>query len=180
MMWRWQQSLPQQGARLPAGYRRWLTCPGSLTARLVAASDEFSVRPVFQGLARVDADEAAALALVPGTLAWVREVCLVCDGVPCIFARSVLPRLPRRGLDRLFRGLGTRSLGSMLFAAFGFIRSPLTFCRLDHRALMLQRAVLATGQPLPTAWARRSLFRQRDKTLLVAEVFLPAVLRLTK
>lgn len=177
-MRRWQQRLPQGSAGLPSGYRYWLAGPGSLTARLVAASRDFQVRPLFEGLARVDADEAAALGLPAGALAWVREVSLVCDGVPRIFARSVLPRQPRRGLDRLFRGLGSRSLGSVLFAAFGFRRAPLEFCHLDQRAALLKRAGRMMAEPLPVAWARRSLFSQGDKSLLVAEVFLPAVLSL--
>ncbi len=176
----WQQGLPQRGVGLHPGYRYWLAGSGSLTARLVAASRQFEVCPCFEGLAKIAADEAAALGLAAGELAWVREVFLVCDGVPRVFARSVLPRSPRRGLDRLFRGLGSRSLGSMLFAAFGFVRAPLEFRRLDQRAPLLQRAIRATALHLPTAWARRSVFRQGDKSLLVAEVFLPAALQLPR
>lgn len=180
MMARWRRSLPRRGATASAVYRDWLRCPGSLTARLVAASDAFRVDVLFQGLARLDADEASLFGLPAGALAWVREVCLVCDGRPCIFARSVLPRLPRRGLDRWFHGMGTRSLGSILFAGATIARGALEFCLFNPRARLFQRALQVTGeQPATTLWARRSLFAQGDKGLLVAEVFLPAILSLT-
>jgi chorismate--pyruvate lyase len=178
MMARWRRRLPRRGATASAVYRDWLRCPGSLTARLVAASNSFRVEVLFQGLARLDADEAALFALAPGALAWVREVCLICDGRPCIFARSVLPRLPRRGLDRWFHGMGTRSLGSVLFAGAGITRGVLEFSPFNRRARLFQRALQVLGEPCATLWARRSLFAQGDKQLLVAEVFLPAVLSL--
>lgn len=178
MMPRWRRSLPRQGATASAVYRDWLRCPGSLTARLVAASSTFRVDLLFQGLARLDADEAALFGLPAGALAWVREVCLVCDGQPCIFARSVLPRLPRRGLDRWFHGMGTRSLGSVLFAGAAIARGALEFCAFNPRARLFQRALQVSAPPSAALWARRSLFVQGDKGLLVAEVFLPAVLAL--
>ena len=168
----WGHHLPHLGSSGLAGYRDWLKSPGSLTARLVATCDDFRVEVLFQGLTHLDADEARLFGLPDSRLAWVREVCLLCDDQSCIFARSVLPCLPRRGVDRLFHGLGSRSLGSMLFSSPAFTRGALSFCRHDAHLPLFRRAFAATGENSPLLWARRSLFAQGGKYLLVAEVFL--------
>ena len=60
------------------------------------------------------ADEAGGRGCRP-----VREVLLECDGVPVIFAHSVLSTARSGRLGRWFAGLGSRSLGSLLFAHAG-------------------------------------------------------------
>lgn len=156
----------------------WLTERGSLTARLRACCQTFELRCLSQRLEVLSADEAARLRVRPGSKAWVREVLLLTDGVPAIFAHTVMARQPRHPFDLRFGALGERSLGSLLFADPRIARGPLEFLCLDRRHPLHRQAEAALG-PLPARlWARRSHFGRQAKGVLVTELFLPPVLSL--
>lgn len=160
---------------LPRSLRHWLSDRGSLTQRLKARCTSFRVVPLATGMARANADEYALLGMVPGTRAYVREVMLLCDEVPVVFAHSVLPPAGLRGgWDGITR-LGSRSLGEALFSDHRIERQPLAY-RSVRRGHPLYRS--AAGQQAATVsslWARRSVFCLNGHPLLVTEVFLPAI-----
>lgn len=164
------------GAYCDPVLRSWLTEPDSLTARCQRASSAFCVRLLRYGKGRALADEA-----VEGKLgrhpAWVREVVLECDGVPVIFAHTTLSTAHRGRLTRWMAGLGSRSLGSLLFAYPGFKRGGIEFLRLDQCHPLYRRAA-ALGSVPKSLWARRSLHRLGEQQVLVTEVFLPAIMQL--
>ena len=167
------------GARPWAGpYRPWLCDAGSLTARIAACCRELRVRLVRQTWLAPHGDERAVLGLRRGEGAWVREVLLLADGVPVVFAHSVLPRENARGPWRLVAGMGTRPLGAALFADPRVARTPLEFRRVDRRHALWQGAARAVGVALPPLWARRSRFCLQGRPLLVSEVFLPEIVSL--
>lgn len=162
----WFSRLP---AHAPVGsLRRWLTEPDSLTARCLRHCRQFRVRVVFQGRCRPLADEALRAQLP------VREVLLECDGVPVIFAHSVLSTTRSGRLGRWFANLGSRSLGSLLFTHPGFRRGPIEFLRID-RHHPLHRRVAALVGDAPAFWARRSRHVLGSGSVLVTEVFLPTI-----
>ena len=155
----------------------WLRDRGSLTARLQAHGD-FAVCLLRQGLARPTHDEAAALGVKRDRLLWVREVALTVDGRALVFAHTVLPCRPRGPLGPAFKRLGNRSLGALLFAHPGFARGPLCCKRLDARHALFAPAVAALHRaetPPATLWARRSHFVFGAQSVLVSEVFAPAI-----
>lgn len=157
----------------------WLTEPDSLTARCVGACRHFRIRLLREGQGLPMPDEVNLFRLRPGQKARVREVVLECDGVPVIYAHTVLPLAPRGRLARWLAGLGSRSLGSLLFAHPGFDRGPIQFRRLDRRHPLFARAARAvSSRPAEYLWARRSTHSLDGQTVLVTEVFLPAILRL--
>jgi len=157
----------------------WLTEPGSLTARCEGACRRFRIRLLAQGQGRPTPDEMELFRLRPGQRTWIREVLLECDGVPVIYAHTVLPLAFRGRLARWLAGLGSRSLGSLLFSHPGFCRGPIQFRRLDRRHPLFARAARA-ADPAPAGhlWARRSTHSLDGQAVLVTEVFLPPILRL--
>lgn len=176
----WHSHLPEDPA-ISANLRRWVIGDGSLTARLVAASGHFRVRRLAQRMELALADEWQALGLPARHRALAREVLLICDGAPAIFAHTVVkPDHARRDWPFL-RGLGERPLGGALFVDPRVRREPFAFARLlPHHPLRrrLELAVpamhdLAASSVLP---ARRSVFRRGDGVMLVTEVFLPDLL----
>lgn len=155
----------------------WLRDRGSLTARLQAHGD-FAVHLLRQELARPTRDEAAALGIKRDRLLWVREVALLVDRRALVFAHTVLPERPRGPLVPAFKRLGARSLGALLFAHPGFRRGPLHCRRLDARHVLFAPAVAALKlerDPPATLWARRSRFVFGAQSVLVSEVFAPAI-----
>ena len=158
------------------GLASWLSEPDSLTRRCERACRQFRVRLLRQGVALPLADDVGLPGLRAGQFAKVREVVLECDGVPVIFAHTVLAPGRRGRLNRWLGGLGNRSLGSLLFAHPGFQRTPIQFCRLDPRHPLFRRAAAAADVAgMRHLWARRSAHALDGQTVLVNEVFLPGI-----
>ena len=169
----WHRRLPWRGDL--RCLRLWLLDRGSLTARLQCLG-AFSVHLLTQKLAIPTSDECAVLGLSRGRLAWVREVVLSVDSVPAVFAHTVLPVAPRGPLTRWLARLGSRSLGSMLFAHPGFRRGHIACYALDERHELHRRAINAlelSSTPHAVLWARRSCFGHGQQTILVTEIFSP-------
>lgn len=163
----------------PAAIRPWLLEGGSLTARLTAHSRAFRVQRLHQHTALCLADEAQAIGMARPGRVWEREVLLRCDGEAVVFAHTVVPMSATAADWPLFNALGERSLGSTLFYDPRVRRGTLEFARLRPGHPLMLRACAALGvAPHTVLYARRCLYRRRQGSLLVTEVFLPAVLAL--
>ncbi len=164
----------------------WLHDHGSLTQRIQQRCESFTVLPVQDGLARIAYDESTLLGIAPHELAYSREVFLLANGKPVVFAHSTCASEHLRGAWKAMRGLGNRSLGSLLFTHPLVMRQPLHFkaLRAHHplhvgRVLTRHVGLKPDLQNIPgTLWARRSLFTLQGAPLLVTEVFLPEILKL--
>lgn len=165
------------GVNPPPQMRHWLTDRVSLTVKLAAHCRQFRVQRLHQRRAMALADECRALGLSRRIGVQEREVLLRCDDAPVVFAHTVVP-LHASATDWPFFGsLGERSLGFTLFCDPQVARGELHYARLRPGHPLQRRAAAAIGvsafsQPL---LARRCLFWRRHGTLLVTEVFLPAL-----
>lgn len=159
---------------IPRPLRAWLSDHGSLTARLKARCARFRVLPLRLGIARPNPDEVELLGLKPGMRAYVREVLLLCNGIPVVFAHSVLPQPGLRGGWNGVTRLGSRSLGEALFSDHRIERQPLAY-RAVRRGHPLYDRITVPHADVRSLWARRSLFCLYRHPLLVTEVFLPAI-----
>lgn len=169
----WRTKRPRDAAHI-AG---WLHDRESLTARLQARGS-FTLNLLYQGLARPTFDEASALGVKHHCLLHVREVALRVDGQALVFAHTVLPCRPRGPLSRWLARLDDRSLGALLFAQPRFVRGPISFRRLAPRHALFRPAISAlqlTDAPPKSLWARRSRFTFGRQSVLVTEVFSPAL-----
>jgi len=147
----------------------WLLDSGSLTRRLTwLAEGDFAVHVRREGWQSLRADECAALDVACGHAGWVREVVLVGQGQPWVFARSVAAQRTLDALGIDLGQVGQRSLGEVLFCAPLFSRSALELCH--YPAGYLPPDVRQGG-----LCARRSCFGLKEARVLVAEVYLPAL-----
>lgn len=166
---------------VPRGITPWLTDHDSLTAAVRARCGELRVRVLRQGLGRVLPDEAAMIGVRPGARVWLREVALLADGVPWVWARSVARPGDLRTAWRDLAGIGNRSLGAALFADPRVGRGNLLVRALDGRDRRGRGAAacFAAGgveaAQLAPLWARRSLFCRGQGRILVTEVFTPGI-----
>jgi chorismate--pyruvate lyase len=156
----------------------WLHDHGSLTQRIQQRCETFTVLPVQDGLARIAYDESTLLGIAPHELAYSREVFLLANGKPVVFAHSTCASEHLRGAWKAMSGLGNRSLGSLLFTHPLVMRQPLHFKALRAHHPLYHSATQTLGIAPDTLWARRSLFTLQGAPLLVTEVFLPEILRL--
>ena len=154
----------------------WLSDRGSLTAKLIAHSQQFRVQCLRQGRAVGLADEMQVLGLARRVHVIEREVLLHCNDMPVVFAHTAVPLSCTASDWPLFQTLGHRSLGSTLFNDPQVVRGALQYARLQQGHPLVLRAQRAIGAALPLqSLARRSLFWRKHGMLLVTEVFLPTL-----
>ncbi|MDE2203755.1 MAG: chorismate lyase [Burkholderiaceae bacterium] len=175
---RWRGALPP-AVIYDRHWARWAIGADSLTARLRAASSAFRVQLLGQSRSMPLRDEWRCLGMAGLAETLVREVLLVCDDVPVVYAHTVVH--PRSvALDWPFlKALGTQPLGHSLFADPRVERGDFEFALLDARHPLARRAHRAMGDAPVTRTerlpARRSVFRRGASAMLVTEVFLPAL-----
>lgn len=158
----------------------WLTSRGSLTARIVARTDQFKLTRLMQRYRTANIDELGELGLRAKEKVLVRKVILWSGDMPLVFAHSIAGRHDLAGTWRSLRGLGTRPLAAMLFANPRVTRQPIEFQRIDKRHPLYREAVALFPTLPPSLWARRSVFLLKGRPLLVTEVFLPGLQTLRK
>lgn len=156
---------------MPAQWRDWLLDKGSLTQRLIDASDNrLSVRILSQRIDVPKFTEQRALSLPPRRLAMIREVVLMADSIPWVYARSIIPLTTLTGRLRKLRHLDNRPLGALLFNDPSMTREEVEVACFTTSNKELPAGLGDIHRPI---WGRRSVFRLDAKPLLVSEIFLP-------
>ncbi|MEX2468834.1 MAG: chorismate lyase [Pseudohongiellaceae bacterium] len=152
-----------RAARPAPAWLDWLAEPGSLTARLKRLSgDEFRVDVLSETWIRC-ADPALLRQfgpLAPGARFWSRQVCLEGRGEPWVLAHTLIPEYALQSPLAELRHLAQRPLGEYLFGQ-----------------AQVRRGSLEITPVAGDGWARRSVFYLHGQPLMVAESFLPALLR---
>jgi chorismate lyase len=176
--------------------RKMLVDNSSLTARLKARYQDFAVKPVLLKNAKAFSDESVLLGLKANQHALIREVLLMGNNQPVVFAHSVLPRKSLRGAWRGLGKLGNKPLGATLFGNKKVKRTPLEYKKLPRQhpismgvsgminqhqqvnSAEISLAVTAQMQIPPKAlWARRSIFSLNCAKIMVTEVFLEELMK---
>ena len=161
---------------VPEPVLRWLLDRASLTRRIQSACPGcFRVEVLFQGWVRPQHNETRELDMRTASSGFVREVHLLCDGRPWVFARTVIPRATLTGSRRRLTRLKSRPLGALLFADPSMQRGPVEIARLSPCDKLYPAAIRHLTLRPETIWGRRSLFRLGGKPLLVSEIFLPGI-----
>ena len=177
---KWKSPAVLRPRRLPAGVRGWLLDRGSLTARLqMRCPARFRVELLHQRRERPRIDESRLLGIPPGCHALVREVRLYCGHDAWVFARTVIPLASLRGRNRRLGSLGERPLGAFLFSHPGLRRGRFELGCLKPGDPLFRRALdgETAVEGVDAVWGRRSVFWLHGQPLLVAEFFLPDLLR---
>ena len=154
----------------------WLLDPNSLTKRLTqTCSGQFHVVPVSQKRERPQLNEAQALGIRAHEICFIREVHLLCDKRPWVFARTVIPVRTLTGPRRRLSRLGKKPLGAVLFADPSMQRSPIEIARISAGQTLFTAATAPLEEKPIEIWGRRSTFFLGGKPLLVSEIFLPEI-----
>ncbi|MGY0219627.1 chorismate--pyruvate lyase family protein [Endozoicomonadaceae bacterium StTr2] len=157
---------------LPDELQDWLLYPGSLTRRLQRAfPGTFEVKVLRQEWDIPTSWESRFLGTAPRRIANIREVLLICNNQPRVYARSVLPWSSLNGENRNLLSLGSKPLGEFLFTRANVKRECIEVSRLPVADLhpCLEQHYAGNTQ----VWGRHSRFRLNGKPLSVYEAFLP-------
>ena len=131
----------------------WLLDTGSLTAKLKTQYTDFKVQILDEIVAPIVADEQIFFqALPPQTQYHHRQVLLLGNQVPKIYAQSIIPKTA--DTEKILP-LGTQPLGEILFNQPNLKRCPTEFTKTTDNI-----------------WGRRCLFYFHQTPILVCEFFL--------
>ena len=174
---RWTDWRRQRLAAVPAGVLEWLRDEGSLTQRVIQACGrgEFRVRVLHQGWAAPLYSESRLLKMRRGSTALLREVELLCNSHPWVFARTLIPATSLRGSARRLGRLGDKPLGAVLFSDPHIHRGLTQVARLQQRHPLFEAASSHLTVKPPELWGRRTLFFVAKRPILVNEIFLPDI-----
>jgi chorismate--pyruvate lyase len=178
--WQYYQSLAE--AELPpAELMDWLLDPASFIQRLKQHHiAEPEVHVLSQRWERLPLDERELLAIPEQQYALVREVLIDSKEGQWMFARTVFPAATLTGKERMLAQLKNRSLGSVLFQDPTVKRGDFEIAAILPDTAWYQKIMSAAKVSSDILWARRSLFHIQNKSLLLAEVFLPAIQTLSR
>ena len=140
-----------------------------------ACQGTFRVRLLHQGWGSPLASERRLLGMRRSETALIREVELLCDERPWVFARTLIPASSLSGGARRLAYLGERPLGAVLFADPTTRRGPVQLARLLPRHPMFAAAMDHMQDAPEELWGRRTLFHYAGKPILVNEIFLPGI-----
>jgi chorismate--pyruvate lyase len=105
----------------------------------------------------------------------VRDVELLCDDNPWVFARTLIPITSLKGAAQRLTQLGEKPLGAVLFSDPKVIRGATQVARLLPGQPLYQTACNHLSQKPDHLWGRRTLFYLEKRPLLVNEIFLPTL-----
>lgn len=160
-------------SRLNSPYvlKTWLLEQGSLTARLRSIYPKLEVKVLSENWQIPLKDESSLLRLPYDRQAWIRSVLLHCGEQELVYARTVIPDcFPGNPWFRL-KKLGNQPLGEVLFQLKGIERGPFELTEIPRTSWPHLPEKINAQQK---SFARRSIFIQQNKPLLLTEAFLTA------
>ena len=162
--------------RIPSNQRQWLGDSRSLSWRIRATCERtFCVRVLEQRGVNVCPDEARALGIAAYKKVVVREVQLLRDGVPVVYARSLLPLIALAGPYAPLGKMGDVPLGERLFGDSAMRRGPLSFSWIERGSRRYFTALTGLHNRPLRLYGRRSLFYGARVPIMVSEFFLPGI-----
>ncbi len=167
--YRWHRIQRLQRSKIPKSIYPWLATDQSITAKLRCAG-QLKVELLEERWGVPTPRERLRLGLKDREVARIRTVVLHVDGIPVVYARSIMPARSLRGSWRYLPYLKNRPLGGYVYRSGALKRSPIEVAQLPAGIL----------KEYPDAlWARRSIFMEFGPGILVNEAFYPSIGKFT-
>ena len=149
----------------------WLLEPSSLTERLKESCSSFRVEILSQRWAPVFLSERQSLGIPEHRWANVREVHLMCDDKPWVYARTIIPRKTLTKKERSLLNIGSKPLGHLLFEHPDMQRSAFELAEVRPEHYQFNHAKVGLEDRNTVLYGRRSIFFLSGKPLSVSEIF---------
>ena len=146
----------------------WLLASDSLTQKLKEQCQHFEVKVLGEGMHTSCEGELPHQQTV-----WIREVLLCLDGIPWVFARTLIPEKLMNKKRNDFLALGSKPLGELLFTQSEFIPGKIELAKYSLSSRLAELAQSLKQQVSEPLWGRRRYFHVDSEQLIVSEVFLP-------
>lgn len=177
---KWSTQLIQQSPPPSAALMKWLTKPQRLSLALKKSCSAVSLQVLserFDLFPYLDETPIFKHISCEATEYYVREVFLLCDLKPVVFAKTIMPLDTYQYYKTRLKNLGNQFIGeSLLYCTPNVIRQPFEFSKLNEMHPLIKQ--LSSWIPKTAdqeLWARRSLFYINGLPMLITEVFLSEI-----
>ncbi len=164
---------------LPQDAKDWLFECDSLTKRLRAHCTDFRVRLDSETWQPPLSDEGKRFIDTDLDSPLIRQVYLMCDGKPWVFARSIIPETTIKSVTQELGELGTRPLGEILFTHPNMQRDAIEITLLQPSDYWHAETLKDYPTSVSKVCGRRSMYYLSGQPLLVQEFFTPWLINLS-
>ena len=156
--------------KIPKIYHAWFREEASLTKYLEAlAKKPLTVELVENGWKPTDSSLCETL--TTDKKCWVREIRFLHEGEPWEWAQTWFPESTIQGPGEIFKTLGARSIGSVLFSGeHSASRDVVEIAEIDTCHPFYKKATKLLNHFPRKLWIRRSWFSFYQKPMLIYEV----------
>lgn len=159
---------------IPQSLQPWLWEGHAMTHRLQQHMDQLRIK-VMAEYWQQPSKQMARQCHLPLQNTFIREVILCNQDTPWIIARSHIPQSAcQRSGGKLTR-LAEQPLGTYVFLDPRVKRTHLSWACLKPHHADFQWAISHCQHPVDRLWARRSALQWRHCSIIVCEIFLPAI-----
>lgn len=152
----WSEDIATLGLAQDNHFYAWLCKPLVLSAALRNVCKHLSVQVISQQLTTATIEEQHTLNISENN-SLIRKVYLCGDGIPLVYAKTVIPHDGYIQYKNEIDNLGSNLIGAdFLFKQPNITRGPFSYAVIKN----------------PNLYARRSIFKIKDVSVLVTEIFL--------
>jgi len=171
----WREATNWQKKIVPNDLQSWFFYPHSMTARMQCVCKTVEIDVLQHHIQIPTYSEMHYLKQPSQHYASLREIIMICDNEPWLFARTIIPLSTLKKTGNQLKNFGNKPIGKILFSNRSTTRSPYQFALINPEHFEFQRTKQATPINCNQLWARRSTFHISGKPLSLTEVFLPAM-----
>lgn len=151
------------------------------TGPLIMHLEKFSTANISLNLetqfyGRAQHNGSAILGLSDGDCVLLREVFLLCNNHPWVYARTTIPTTTLQSAPKLAHW-GDKPLGNYLFSDKFIYRGKIEIAKIKMISIPYRPIKKLALKQDDFLWGRRSIFYIKNKPLLVTEIFLPEAVK---
>lgn len=164
----WQPYSPENHAGIPEKLRSRLLDVGSLSDYLEESHPNFYVSLLSESWGAPGEEEARIFNLKTSEKIWQRRVKLMLGDSCGVYAETWVPPSTVNQLGASLLNLGEEPIGHLLFQSDPFKREKIWLATVDNGMSMFKQS----AKDQTNFWARRSLFKKGEASLIIFELFL--------
>ena len=148
----------------------WLLDMKSLSYRIRNIA-ELEIIPIETKKSNIFLDEKKEFGYRKSEHLYLREVLIYADTLPIMYARTILPSIYLRGFWRKIKKLNNEPLANIVFERKKIIRSEFKFKKPSFNDVFSKRIKSLNLENIKILAARQSTFKNKNKKVLLTEVF---------
>ena len=167
--------IPNSSLEVPNSLLPWIHYDGYLTEKLRDKAGDARLEVLFHGFGPRDEWDITVLSIADAQVLH-REIVITACGVPCWYARTIIPATTYQADETFFERLKTESLGELIFHTTKVLRVERVCYSINENSSEYAWLNASLHGLTKTLWVRRTTFVVSGSFLFfLVEIFLPGL-----